>query len=178
MALGTRIIHTQRDLALLGARALLGVVLIAHGWQKLNDWGLEGTKAGFADMGVPNAGPAAAFAIAAELGGGALLLVGLLTPLAALLVVADMAGAFWFAHRGTTVFVGDGGWELVAVIGAVALALVGVGAGRLSIDGILRGVWGRRRARRAHLKPAPAAEPAPTHNVLGESVDESVTAAR
>jgi putative oxidoreductase len=175
MALGTRIIHAQRDVALLGARALLGVVLIAHGWQKLNDWGLEGTKAGFADMGVPNAGPAAAFAIAVELGGGALLLAGLLTPLVALLVVADMAGAFWFAHRGTTVFVGDGGWELVAVIGAAALALAAVGAGRLSIDGLLVGSWRQRRAQRARLKPAAAPEPAPTSNVLGERVDEDVT---
>lgn len=175
MALGTTINRAQRDLALLGARALLGVVLIAHGWQKLNDWGLEGTKAGFADMGVPNAGPASAFAIAVELGGGALLLLGLFTPLAALFVVADMAGAFWFAHRGTTVFVGDGGWELVAVIGAGALALVAAGAGRLSIDGILLGTWRRRRARKAKLKPAVAPEPAPTHNVLGEQVDEDVT---
>jgi len=177
MALGTRIIHAQRDFALLGARALLGVVLIAHGWQKLNDWGLEGTKAGFAEMGVPNAGPAAAFAIAVELGGGAILLAGLLTPLAALFVVADMAGAFWYAHRGTTVFVGNGGWELVAVIAAGALALVGTGAGRLSIDGILIGVWRRRRAAKARLKPA-APEPVPTHNVLGESVGEPADASR
>lgn len=172
MALGTTINRAQRDLALLAVRALLGVVLIAHGWQKLDQWGLEGTKAGFADMGVPNAGPAAAFAIIAELGGGALLLVGLLTPLAALLVVANMAGAFWFAHRGTTVFVGDGGWELVAAIGAGALALFAVGAGRLSIDGILLGTWRRRRAKKAALKPAKA-EPAPTHNVLGEPLEDA-----
>jgi putative oxidoreductase len=174
MALGTKIIHAQRDLSLLAARALLGVVLIAHGWQKLNDWGLEGTRAGFTDMGVPNAGPAAAFSIAVELGGGALLVLGLLTPLVALLVVADMAGAFWYAHRGTTVFVGDGGWELVAVIGAVALALMATGAGRLSIDGLLLGVLRRRRGRKAKVAPAAAAKPAPTHNVLGESVSSKV----
>ena len=168
MALGTVINSTRRNLALLGVRALLGVVLIAHGWQKLNDWGLEGTESGFADMGIPNAGPAAAFAITAELGGGILLLLGLFTPLAALAVIGDMAGAFWFAHRGTTVFVGDGGWELVAVIGAAALALLAVGAGALSLDAIFVGAWRRRRARKVKAKPA---KPAPTHNVLGEEVD-------
>lgn len=172
MALGTKLIRAEQDLVLLAARALVGAVLIAHGWQKLNDWGLEGTQAGFADMGIPNAGPAAAFAIIAELGGGVLLVLGLFTHLAALVVVADMAGAFWFAHRGTEVFVADGGWELVAVIAAAALALFAAGAGRLSIDGIIGGIWRRRRARKAALKPAKA-QPAPTHNVLGEPFEDA-----
>jgi putative oxidoreductase len=175
MALGTKLIRAEQDLVLLAARALVGVVLIAHGWQKLNDWGLDGTEAGFADMGVPNAGPAAAFAVIAELGGGALLLLGLFTPIAALLVAADMAGAFWFAHRGTTVFVGDGGWELVAVIAAAALALFAAGAGRLSLDGVMLGTWRRRRARKANLKPAPEPSPSPSHDVLGEEFDEVST---
>lgn len=172
MALGTVINSTRRNLALLGVRALLGVVLIAHGWQKLNDFGVDGTRSSFADMGIPNAGPAAAFAIAAELGGGVLLLLGLLTPLASLAVMADMAGAFWFAHRGTEVFVADGGWELVAMIGAAALALFATGAGSISLDAIFVGAWRRRRARKAKLKPAKTA-PAPTHNVLGEELQET-----
>jgi putative oxidoreductase len=173
MALGTKIIKVEQDFVLLAVRALLGVVLIAHGWQKLDSWGVSGTEAGFSDMGIPNAGLAAAFAIIAELGGGVLLLIGLFTPLAALVVVADMSGAFWYAHRGTTVFVGDGGWELVAVIAAAALALFAAGAGRLSLDGILVGTWRRRRARKAALKPAPEPEPTATHNVLGEPLEDA-----
>ncbi|MDO7868859.1 DoxX family protein [Nocardioides jiangxiensis] len=172
MALGTIINSTRRNLALLGVRVLLGAVLVAHGWQKLHDWGIAGTRSSFADMGIPNAGPAATFAVVAELGGGALILLGLCTPLAALLVAADMAGAFWFVHRGTEVFVGDGGWELVAGLGAAALALFAVGAGALSVDALLLGWWRRRRARKARLKPAKPA-PAPTHNVLGEELAAS-----
>ncbi|GGO89611.1 hypothetical protein GCM10011584_19460 [Nocardioides phosphati] len=167
MALGTVINSTRRNLALLGVRALLGAVLIAHGWQKYNDWGVDATRSNFSDMGIPHAGPAAAFAIAAELGGGVLLLLGLLTPLASLAVVANMAGAFWYAHRGTEIFVGKGGWELVAMIGAAALALFATGAGALSLDALFVGSWRRRRARKAKLKPA---KPAPTHNVLGEEL--------
>lgn len=72
-----------RDLALLAARILLGVVLIAHGLQKLTA-GFDGVTAMFAGMGIPLPQAAAAFAIGAEVVGGALLILGFLTPLAAL----------------------------------------------------------------------------------------------
>lgn len=131
-----------RDLALLAARILLGVVLIAHGLQKLTA-GFDGVTAMFAGMGIPLPQAAAAFAIGAEVVGGALLILGFLTPLAALWVVADMAGAFWFVHKGNGVFVTEGGWELVAVIAAAALA-VGADPGRFALDR----VFVRRPARR------------------------------
>ncbi len=69
-----------------------------------------------------------------QLPGGVLLVAGLLTRVVGVLVVGDMLGAFWFAHRGTEVFASEGGWELVALISAVALGLVAAGAGRLSVD--------------------------------------------
>jgi putative oxidoreductase len=165
MNLGKKLLRLEQDVVLLAVRLLLGSVLVAHGWQKLNDFGHQGTTTGFTQMGVPNADIAAAFAIAAELGGGALLLAGLLTPIAALAVVADMAGAFWYAHRGTEVFVGEGGWELVAVIAAGALALFAVGAGRISVDGIALGVLRRRKRRKAAAK-ATAQAPASDVTVL------------
>lgn len=132
-----------QDLALLLARAVVGVVLVAHGWQKV-DQGIGATADGFASLGIPAATAAAWFAVSVELVGGVLLVLGLVTRLVALLVVADMAGAFWFAHRGTEVFVTDGGWELVAVIAAAALALVAAGAGRLSLDGAVAAAASRR----------------------------------
>lgn len=149
MNLGKKLLRLEQDVVLLAVRLLLGSVLVAHGWQKLDDFGHQGTTSGFTQMGVPNADIAATFAIVAELGAGALLLAGLLTPIAALLVVADMAGAFWYAHRGTEVFVGEGGWELVAVIAAGALALFAFGAGRISLDGIVVGILRRRKRRKA-----------------------------
>lgn len=128
-----------QDVALLVARVGLGVVLIAHGWQKLDKQGLDGTAAGFDGMGIPMPELAAHFATWVELVGGGLLVLGLLTPLAAVLVIGDMAGAFWYAHREGGVFVTDGGWELVLMIGLLALTLVATGAGRLSADGIIAG---------------------------------------
>jgi putative oxidoreductase len=123
-----------QDVVLLLARVGLGAVLIAHGRQKLDDQGLEATAAGFDALGIPFAEGAAHYATWVELIGGGLLVIGLLTPLVGLLVAADMAGAFWYVHRGNGVFAGDGGWELVAMIGLLAVTLAALGAGRLSVD--------------------------------------------
>jgi putative oxidoreductase len=98
-----------RDGALLVARLLLGVVLIAHGWQKVVTNGLGGTAEAFTRMGVPAAPVSAAYAGIVELVGGALLLVGAATAVVGVLVVLDM-------------------------LGAAALVLAAVGAGRYSVD--------------------------------------------
>lgn len=134
-----------RDGGLLIARVLLGVILIAHGWQKFSTWGLDGTAANFEEMGIPAPTAAAAVAATIELVGGILLVVGLLTPLVAVAVPVVMAGAFWFVHRELGIFATDGGWELVAVIGLAAAVFGLVGPGRFSLDALLGG----RRARHA-----------------------------
>ncbi|MGO1464963.1 MAG: DoxX family protein, partial [Candidatus Corynebacterium faecigallinarum] len=87
------------DIVILVSRVAVGVILFAHGWQKFFTNGIDATARGFEGMGVPAATAAAIFAATVELVGGALLIVGLFTPVVALLVVADMAGAFWYAHR-------------------------------------------------------------------------------
>lgn len=134
MKLGHPLPKPALDLGLLLARVLIGIVLIAHGWQKFNTYTLDGTAQSFDAIGVPDPQATAIFSAVVELGGGSLMLVGLLTPVAAALVVLDMLGAFWFAHRSAGVFVADGGWELVAVIAALSIAVAASGPGRASID--------------------------------------------
>ncbi|MDV8000060.1 DoxX family protein [Rhodococcus sp. IEGM 1408] len=134
-----------RDIGLLITRVLLGVVLIAHGWEKLVTNGAGATGEFFDSVGVPAARAAAVFAGGVELVGGILLILGLLTPLVAALVVVVMFGAFLFVHLGAGVYATNGGWELVAVI-ALAVAVFGlVGTGRYSVDALIAG----RRAARA-----------------------------
>ncbi|MEV5000362.1 DoxX family protein [Nocardioides sp. LML1-1-1.1] len=130
-----------RDLALLVARIGLGIVLLTHGIDKLRA-GFGATADGFDAMGIPLPAAAAGFALVAEIGGGALLVLGLLTPLAGILVIAQMAGAYWFAHRGTEVMSANGGWELVGLIAFLALVIGATGAGRFSLDALI----GRRTA--------------------------------
>lgn len=122
------------DLALLLARIGLGAVFLAHGLQKLDDWGYAGTRAGFEAMGAPAPGVTAALATWAEILGGAALILGVLTPVAGLILLADMIGAWAIGHAGNGLWVGEGGYELVLALGAGALALAGVGAGRISVD--------------------------------------------
>lgn len=132
-----------QDVVLLLVRLGLGGVLVAHGWQKLDEQTIDGTAGGFDSMGIPFPEAAAHYATWVELIGGGLLLVGFLTPLAGLLVIGDMAGAFWFVHRDAGVFAAEGGWELVAMIAMLALTLVAFGAGRVSVDRFIAG--GRTR---------------------------------
>ena len=134
--LGVQPTTARTDLGLLGLRLVLGVVLIAHGWQKLDGQGFTATADGFAAMGIPAPEAAAAYAIGVELVGGALLLLGALTPLVGLLVVGDMAGAFWYVHR-DAFFSTEGGYEFVLVLGVLGAVLAATGAGRLSVDRLL-----------------------------------------
>ncbi|WP_108848934.1 DoxX family protein [Dietzia lutea] len=128
-----------RDAGLLLTRALLGVVLIAHGWEKFAINGIDGTGAFFDSVGVPGGAAAAAVVGAIELVGGILLILGLLTPVVAVLVVVVMIGAFFTVHIGSGVYVAENGWELVAVVGLAAAVFGLVGPGRYSVDAVLAG---------------------------------------
>lgn len=128
-----------RDIALLVARVLLGVVLIAHGLQKFVTWTLAGTAEAFGQIGVPAASVSAPVSAVIELVDGVLLLVGLFAPIAGLLVALQMGVAAVLVHVGNGVFVSENGWELVAVIAAAALAVGVAGAGRYSVDSWVAG---------------------------------------
>ncbi|WP_131742479.1 DoxX family protein [Actinomadura roseirufa] len=125
------------DTGLLIGRLALGVIFIAHGWQKLSDLGHSNVTKMFDAMGVPMPGVSATYATWVELIGGAALLAGVLVPVAGLLLVADMAGAFWFVHVDKGLFADKGGYELVLALGAASLLLVLTGAGRFSLDAVL-----------------------------------------
>ncbi|WP_336884606.1 DoxX family protein [Corynebacterium renale] len=66
-----------KDITALVARLLTGTVLIAHGWQKFNEWTIAGTTQAFEGMGVPLPSLSAPLAAVIELVGGILILVGL-----------------------------------------------------------------------------------------------------
>lgn len=123
-----------RDVALLIVRIVLGVIVIAHGAQKVFSYGIGGTAASFAQMGVPLPPVSAVVTVVIELVGGVLLLVGFATAVAGLFVALEMLAAALLVHVSHGIFAADNGWELVGAIGAAALALAAVGPGRFSID--------------------------------------------
>lgn len=133
------------DIVLLLARTALGVILIAHGWQKFNEWTLAGTASAFGDMGVPAPGVTSAIAASAELIGGVMVLIGLLTPLVAVLNILILLSAFFLVHVEAGVFVDNGGYELVLGLAAGLLLIAARGAGKFSIDALLPGSPYRKR---------------------------------
>lgn len=126
-----------RDVTTLVARVVLGIIFLAHGLQKLNVWGHDGTAAAFEGMGVPAASLSAFVATWLEIIGGIALIIGALVPIFGVLLFLLMLGAFFITHVGNGIWVGDGGWELVAALGVGALLLAGVGAGSISVDRFL-----------------------------------------
>jgi putative oxidoreductase len=141
------------DLALLFFRVALGVILLAHGWQKFNEWTVQGTATAFSDMGVPAPTAAATFVTAVEVLGGAALILGLFTPVLALLNTLNLLGALALVHAGNGVFVGDNGYELILALAAGLLVIAVLGAGKFSVDGLLR-----RSADRARTDATDATE--------------------
>ncbi|MFP7364815.1 DoxX family protein [Corynebacterium callunae] len=128
---------TIKEVAFVLARILLGIILIAHGWDKFAITGLEGISGYFASLGIPAAGFAAVVAALVEIIGGILILVGAFTRIAAAVVFVDMLLAGLLAHVSSGIFVMNNGWELVGAIGAGALLLVAAGAGAWSVDAVL-----------------------------------------
>jgi putative oxidoreductase len=119
-------------------RAVVGVLFMGHGLQKLKGWfggyGLQATGQAFEGMGLRPGKVHATAAGTAETAGGALLAVGLLTPLAASLLTGTMAVAIHKVHAKNGPWATGGGYEYNLVLMAAAFAVVAAGPGRLSLD--------------------------------------------
>jgi putative oxidoreductase len=130
-----------RDVGLLALRASAGLLLAGHGAQKLFGWfggpGLEATAGFFAQSGYSPGKIFATLAGASEFGGGLLLALGLLTPLAAAAVIGVMFNAVFIVTWGNGPWIQNGGYELGALYGVAAFAVALTGPGRLSLDQVL-----------------------------------------
>lgn len=115
-------------------RVVVGVVFLLHGWQKLSGGSVAAVQEDFVGMGVPLASLAAPFTIGAEMLGGALLIVGLLTRVSAAALLVVCVGAVVFVLGPAGFFASDGGFEYVLVLAAVALFFTLAGPGAWSAD--------------------------------------------
>jgi putative oxidoreductase len=132
------------DLALLVLRVVVGLVFLAHGWQKVFVFGHAGVTGMLTGMHVPLPAVAAAGLMALELLGGVALIVGAFTRVVALLFAADMLGAIVLAKLSGGFFAPKGyEYELTLLAASLALALGGAGAA--SVD---RAIAERRRSAR------------------------------
>lgn len=120
-------------------RLIVGGLFFGHGAQKLFGWfgghGLDATSDMFDKIGARPGKVNALAAGAAEAGGGALLAVGLATPLAASALTATMLTAINRVHLKNGPWAANGGYEYNLVLIGAVLALAEVGPGPLSFDG-------------------------------------------
>ena len=125
------------DAGLLVLRIVVGLLLVGHGTQKLFGWfgggGLTGTAWFFRSRGYRPPRLMARLAGTAELAGGAALAVGLMTPLAAAMVIGTMLNAA-VIHWRNGLWAVDNGYEYPLVVGTVAVTLGFTGAGATSLD--------------------------------------------
>ncbi len=117
------------DWGLLVLRVILGLILIKHGWPKLKD--LKQAGNGFAQMGFKPGVFWATVVSLLEVFGGLLLILGFLTQIVAFFVAIEFIVILIKVKRKAG-FVG--GYEFELLILAAALALIVLGAGRVSLD--------------------------------------------
>lgn len=131
----------------LAARVVIGGLFIGHGTQKLFGWfggpGLEGTDQMMKALDMQPSRPNALAAGLSETTGGALLMAGAATPLAASSLIGTMITAIRKVHLPKGPWAAEGGWEYNAVLIASLMALVDSGPGDVSVDAALgRREWG------------------------------------
>lgn len=121
------------DAAALLLRISLALMFFAHAWLKIAVFTPAGAVKYFESLGVP--GFLAYLTMAAEIGGGALLFLGIGTRWVALALVPLMLGTIFLEHgkNGWLFTNKGGGWEYPAfwTVGLVALALLGDGLAAL-----------------------------------------------
>jgi putative oxidoreductase len=129
------------DIGLLVARVVFGLVMAAHGSQKLFGWfggyGLAGTGGFFEQLGFRPGRTFAALAGATEFTSGLLLALGLFGPIAPAAIVSVMIVAALTVHLPNGLFAQNNGVEVPLLYATAAVALAFTGYGAYSLDAAL-----------------------------------------
>ncbi len=129
-------IERHREWGITALRVVVGIIFLAHGYQKLFMYGIGGVSASFGKMGIPLPDVSAVLATSAEAIGGLLLLVGLFTRYAAIPLAITMIVAILQVHlRGG--FFAPAGFEYPLSLLGASVALFFLGSGPLAVDNVI-----------------------------------------
>lgn len=141
MTLLQKILNSKAGAAALILRVPVGLILAAHGAQKLFAWfggyGLEGTGQWMASIGLEPGYWLALMAGSAEFFGGIALALGLLTRPAAVVTAFTMLIAIFSVHINNGLFMANNGYEYALTLLVVTAALAVQGAGSFSVDSVI-----------------------------------------
>ena len=133
------------DTGLLIARVVFGLLMAAHGTQKLFGWfggyGLAGTAGFFEQLGFRPGKLFAGAAAGTETAAGLLVAFGLLGPLGPALILSVMIVAAATVHWQHGLFASNNGIEVPLLYGVAALSLALTGYGAFSLDAALALTW-------------------------------------
>ena len=126
------------SVGLLLLRVVAGLVMAAHGTQKLFGWfggyGLKQTGEFFVQLGFQQGRAFATAASLAEIASGLLIAVGLLGPIGPALMISVMIVAMITVHWKNGLFAADNGVEVPLLYASIAFALALIGFGHYSLD--------------------------------------------
>lgn len=126
---------------LLIIRLVIGVLFVGHGAQKLfgqfGGYGLKGTGGWFESIGMKPGVTMALLAGLAEFVGGILFVLGLLTPLAGILIAGTMIMAIVKVHAANGLWATSNGYEYNLTLLAVAIGIALIGPGQYALDTFL-----------------------------------------
>ena len=129
------------DLGLLVARLVIGLLMAAHGTQKLLGWfggyGLNTTGEFFVQLGFQRGRAFATLASVAEVTSGLLVAIGFLGPVGPALMISVMLVAAISVHWKNGVFATQNGIEVPLLYATGALAIALSGPGPFSLDALL-----------------------------------------
>jgi putative oxidoreductase len=151
-------------------RIVLGVILTAHGWQKVMDYGAW--RAQVAELGIPAPEIMAPLALAGELLGGLGLVFGLLTRIAAFGAFCVMAVAITTVHLKNGLFAQNGGFEFPLILASAAVLFLAAGPGPVSLDTYLRRRARVRAIQRDETWSRPPYQPVPEQELYDDERDE------
>lgn len=137
-----KLITSNAGFSALALRIPAAIIFIAHGAQKLFAWfggyGLEGTGQWMESIGLTPGYELTLLAGSAEFFGGIALLIGLMVRPAALLLSITMVVAIFSVHIANGLFMSNNGYEFGLALLAISVSLMFSGAGKLSLDNILK----------------------------------------
>ena len=129
------------NIGLLIIRLVIGLLFVGHGAQKLFGWfggyGLKGTGGWFESIGMKPGVTMALFAGLAELIGGVLFALGLLTPLAGIMIAGTMVMAIIKVHAPNGIWATSNGYEYNLTLLIVAIGIALIGPGQYALDTFL-----------------------------------------